>query len=147
MAEYISKTKFEELMRKKARSNFDLYYADKSKHYHDNAIGYSIAADEAHVFPSTDVQPVKRGKWDFIGHQLFKCTNCTKIYTQKQLEDIGENWAFPDFCPKCGADMKNDSNFKETEGKVLAVGLGSSFKDSLIKTEVEGLFLNFEQEE
>ena len=94
-----------------------------------------------------DAKPVKRGKWDFIGHQLFKCTNCTKIYTQKQLEDIGENWDFPDFCPKCGADMRNDSNFKETEGKVLAVGLGSSFKDSLIKTEVEGLFPNFEQEE
>lgn len=58
MDEYINKTKFEELMRKKARSNFDLYYADKSKHYHDNAIGYSIAADEVHVFPSTDVQPI-----------------------------------------------------------------------------------------
>ena len=59
MDEYINKTKFEELMRKKARSNFDLYYADRSKHYHDKAIGYSIAADEAHDFPSADVHPVK----------------------------------------------------------------------------------------
>lgn len=58
MDEYISKTKFEELMRKKARSNFDLYYADKSKHYHDKAIGYTTAADEVHDFPSEDVQPV-----------------------------------------------------------------------------------------
>ena len=58
MDDYISKTKFEELMRKKARSNFDLYYADKSKHYHDKAIGYTTAADEVHDFPSEDVQPV-----------------------------------------------------------------------------------------
>lgn len=94
-----------------------------------------------------DAKPVKRGKWDFIGHQLFKCTNCTKIYTQKQLEDMGENWTFPDFCPKCGADMRNDSNLIKTESKVLAVGLGSSFKDSLIKTEVEGLYLNIPEEE
>lgn len=60
MAEYINKTKFEELMRKKARSNFDLYYADKSKHYHDRAIGYNLAADEAHDFPSADVQLADR---------------------------------------------------------------------------------------
>ena len=62
MAEYISKDKFGELMRKKARNNFDLYYADKSKHYRDRAIGYSLAADEAHNFPAADVQPVKHGK-------------------------------------------------------------------------------------
>ena len=52
-----------------------------------------------------DVQPVKRGRWDFQGYQLFKCTNCAKIYTQEQLEDIGENWTFPNFCPNCGARM------------------------------------------
>lgn len=60
MDEYINKTKFEELMRKKARNNFDLYYADKSKRYHANAIGYTIAADEAHVFPASDVQTVNQ---------------------------------------------------------------------------------------
>ena len=52
-----------------------------------------------------DAQPVKRGRWDFQGYQLFKCTNCAKIYTQEQLEDIGENWTFPNFCPNCGARM------------------------------------------
>lgn len=67
---------------------------------------YSTLFDKIDTMPAADVKRVKRGKWDFIGHQLFKCTNCTKIYTQKQLEDMGENWAFPDFCPKCGADMR-----------------------------------------
>lgn len=67
MDEYINKTKFEELMLKKARNNFDLYYDEKSKHYHgtaryyhDKAIGYNMAADEAHDFPSADVQPIDR---------------------------------------------------------------------------------------
>lgn len=60
MDEYINKTKFEELMRKKARSNFDLYYADTSKYYYDRAIGYSLAADEAHDFPVADVQLVNQ---------------------------------------------------------------------------------------
>lgn len=129
MAEFISK----EIAIQTIIDNFTSYFPN--------------VTDAVRKIPAADVQPIRRGKWDFIGHQLFKCTNCTKIYTQKQLEDMGENWAFPDFCPKCGADMRNDSNLMETEGKVLAVGLGSSFKDSLIKTEIEGLFLNFEQEE
>lgn len=59
---------------------------------------------------ATDVQPIKHGRWDFQGYQLFKCTNCTKIYTQEQLEDIGENWAFPNFCPNCGARMDGEQN-------------------------------------
>lgn len=59
MDEYISKTKFEGLMQNKSRSNFDLYYADKSKHYLNNAVAYSVAADEAHGFPSEDVLPAE----------------------------------------------------------------------------------------
>lgn len=57
-----------------------------------------------------EVQPVKHGKWDFQGYQLFKCTNCTKIYTQEQLENMGENWTFPNFCPNCGARMDGEQN-------------------------------------
>lgn len=67
MDEYINKTKFEELMRKKSRNNFDLYYDEKSKnyystakHYYERAFGYIMAADEAHDFPSTDIQSVDR---------------------------------------------------------------------------------------
>lgn len=67
MDEYLNKTKFEELMRRKARSNFDLYYDEKSKHYYstakhyrDNAIGYIKAADEAHAFPYTDIRSIDR---------------------------------------------------------------------------------------
>lgn len=78
---------------------------------HDEVCGLEGHLDEALTFCAnkvTDVQPVKRGRWDFQGYQLFKCTNCTKIYTQEQLEDIGENWTFPNFCPNCGAKMIKD---------------------------------------
>lgn len=108
MAEYINKTKFEELMRKKARNNFDLYYVDKSKHYYDRAIGYSLAADEAHNFPAADVQPVKHGKWGH-GWEHGKCTNC-----KKSLEDLFEGDFYYDceelhFCPNCGVRMDGDA--------------------------------------
>ena len=99
MAEFINKTKFEELMRKKARNNFDLYYADKSKHYHDNAIGYNMAADEAHDFPAEDVQPVKVGHWITNPYMLNrqKCSECGFWSDDLQADN---------YCPACGADMR-----------------------------------------
>lgn len=101
MDEYISKTKFEELMRKKARSNFDLYYVDKSKHYHEKAIGYNTAADEAYVFPSADVQPVKHGRWELTANPSFRiCSECGAWWSS----DITDN-CFTKYCPKCGAKM------------------------------------------
>ncbi len=78
MAEYISKDKFEELMRKRARNNFDLYYADKSKYYYARAIGYSLAADEAHDFPAACVQPVKH--WISVKDRLPKSGQNVLIY-------------------------------------------------------------------
>ena len=65
--------------------------------------------------PSADVQPVKRGEWDFRGYQLFKCTNCKEIFTQNQLEAMQnhidrEEFTFPNFCPNCEADMRGDTN-------------------------------------
>jgi hypothetical protein len=107
MDEYISKTKFEELMRKKARSNFDLYYVSKSKHYRDCALGYNMAADDAHDFPSEDVQPVKRGKWKVdtkLGSDIKVCTNChNEAYWDT---DYGQQLF--DYCPYCGARMDGD---------------------------------------
>ena len=87
MDEYINKTKFEELMRKKARSNFDLYYADKSKHYHDNAVGYNIAADEAYVFPASDVQPIDR--WISIEDSLPEPYSNVILYTNYKATAYG----------------------------------------------------------
>ena len=59
------------------------------------------------AIPAADVQPVKSGKWNFQGNQLFKCTNCNDIFTQEQLESIRKS--FPNYCPNCGADMRGES--------------------------------------
>ena len=99
MAEYIDKTKFEELMCKKVKSNFDLYYVDKSEHYHTKAIGYSIAADEAHVFPTADVQPIRHGRWINDGDCML-CSCCNYAYNSWFM---GSN-----YCPNCGADMRKE---------------------------------------
>ena len=59
---------------------------------------------------SADVQPIRHGRWDFQGYQLFKCTNCKEMFTQDQLEAMQnhkdcEECTFPNFCPNCGARM------------------------------------------
>ena len=64
------------------------------------------AVDILELIPAADVQPVKRGKWDFQGNQLFKCTNCNDIFSQEQLESIRKS--FPNFCPNCGADLRGE---------------------------------------
>ena len=62
---------------------------------------------------SADVQPIRHGRWDFQGYQLFKCTNCKEMFTQDQLEAMQnhinqEEFTFPNFCPNCGARMLED---------------------------------------
>ena len=107
--EYISKTKFEELMHKKARSNFDSYYAYKLKHYYEKAIGYNTAAAEAYNFPPTDVQPIKRGRWvdctfydpyekSYEQNFEYKCSCCGHMIYNKPNDDNR-------YCGHCGARM------------------------------------------
>lgn len=74
---------------------------------------YSNLWDEVDGIPAADVQPVKRGRWDFQGYQLFKCTNCNEMFTQNQLEAMQnhkdcEECAFPNYCPNCGANMRGE---------------------------------------
>jgi len=103
MDKYISKTKFEELMHKKSRNYFDLYYADKIRDHYNKAVGYSIAADEASVFPSADVQPVKHGEWIPQGDEMWLCSQCKNniIYSMSKL-DRSEKQRY---CSRCGARM------------------------------------------
>ena len=83
------------------------------------ACEYADAMDFIDAIPAADVQPIKRGRWDFQGYQLFKCTNCKEMFTQDQLEAMQnhkdcEEWTFPNFCPNCGSDMRGDENGTKT---------------------------------
>lgn len=51
----------------------------------------------------------KTGKWDFMGFQMFQCSNCKHTFKQDYLE----GWRaytyepiFPPFCLNCGAKME-----------------------------------------
>lgn len=51
----------------------------------------------------------KKGHWNFIGDQMFECTECGVCYTQSQFDQMRvriTDSISPNFCPNCGADMK-----------------------------------------
>ena len=55
--------------------------------------------------PSADVQPVKHGKWIYVGSvrswDEIKCSACDSAFSTED-RDLILNW---DFCPHCGARM------------------------------------------
>ena len=74
--------------------------------------GYANAIEDARVLPSVKPQE-KMGHWNFIGDQMFECSECKHIFTQRQLE----SWRtytyeseFPNYCPNCGARMESEKN-------------------------------------
>ena len=51
----------------------------------------------------------KKGRWNFIGDQMFECTECGTCYTQSQFHQMRvriTDSEFPKFCPNCGTDMR-----------------------------------------
>ena len=55
----------------------------------------------------------KKGKWNFIGNNMYECTNCRRVYTVRQFEamrNYNRDPLNPNFCPNCGADMRGDKN-------------------------------------
>lgn len=51
----------------------------------------------------------KTGSWNFIGNQMFECTECGVCYTQSQFNQMRvriTDSISPNFCPSCGADMR-----------------------------------------
>ena len=61
-----------------------------------------------------DVEPErKRGKWNFIGDNMFQCTYCGSAYTSRQLEGLRNFNAdpyTPRFCPNCGSYNGEESD-------------------------------------
>lgn len=57
-----------------------------------------------------DVRPAARGRWnrtDAYPHRLY-CSVCYKTYLKN--DELLERWEFPlNFCPNCGASMKEES--------------------------------------
>ncbi len=70
--------------------------------------GLKIAQDIVEKVPSAEPER-KKGEWNFIRDNMFKCTCCGVLYTTHQL-NILRNYEtdpyVPYFCPNCGADLR-----------------------------------------
>ena len=58
------------------------------------------AADVIEELTAADVRPVVRGKWEYISFMTVKCSNCQETF---------QELAWDNFCPNCGADMREES--------------------------------------
>lgn len=61
-----------------------------------------IAPENYELAPAADVRPVVRGRWlhetEIEGHACGECSACHKIRV------------IDNFCPNCGADMREETN-------------------------------------
>lgn len=64
---------------------------------------------ELEAIPAADVAPVRRGKWVTDEYGNFVCSECRK---EPFYDDLGFGYICSDFCPDCGADMREDSHGK-----------------------------------
>lgn len=68
--------------------------------------------DEIENLPSAEPER-KKGKWNFIGDNMFECTHCRVVYTTQQLNGLrnyAEDPYAPRFCPNCGTRMEIRNN-------------------------------------
>lgn len=67
--------------------------------------------DRLNNLPSAELER-KKGEWNFIGDNMFKCTCCGVLYTTHQLNGL-RNYETdpyaPYFCPNCGADLRGEN--------------------------------------
>ena len=96
MNAYVNK---QTIIRKLNKFAIDCLKEDQLERY----TAYSTAACAIAMTKRADVQPVKRGKWEYVdtigGMKHYHCTNCKKC-----LADENEILWW-EFCPICGADI------------------------------------------
>lgn len=74
---------------------------------------YNKMVEEITSIPAVEVKPIAKGKWILkeygIGCCSAECSVCGNE-TDGTAEDNGWGWdyTFPNFCPNCGADMRED---------------------------------------
>ena len=64
--------------------------------------------DGCPLVPATNVRPVAKAKWEWNDNNgYYYCGNC-KAVSPREDQD-GEYIDCPNFCPNCGADMREES--------------------------------------
>ena len=64
--------------------------------------------------PADDVRPVVRAKWTISEHEYLDCSVCgysfyTGFDTMREAKEYLESGYTPNYCPNCGADMREES--------------------------------------
>ena len=73
----------------------------------------AIILDAIKSIPAADVRPVVRGRWIERTHKLYdgrygysiECTHCHEVFTEV---DLTFKPTKRNFCPDCGADMREE---------------------------------------
>ena len=103
MAEYIERDKVVESIKELMSS---MPAKDNYAKGCDAAIGRVLIA--VRQVSAANVQPVKRGKWLHIGNNVYQCQLCG----YKVKLDYDYNPIVPNFCGRCGADMREPEPIK-----------------------------------
>lgn len=101
MAEYIKR---EDVLAFPIRIN----HCDRKHRNEDFLLGIETVIDFVEAIPAADVAEVRHGKWAKITgmappeiHGLHCCSLCGGLALQRNLKE-----ELSDFCPNCGADMR-----------------------------------------
>lgn len=72
--------------------------------------GLKIALKDVKAAEAADVQPVRRGRWEYYKNigimNIYICTNC-KNKVEMAIDVEPSSFCY---CPKCAADMQGDEN-------------------------------------
>ena len=101
MAEYIEREALEVALNH--RLNFLMAENGEYDHY---TSGFDEAVTRVENFPTADVAPVRHGRW--IDGDPY-CPICRKDKFIGLDADVWSDWQ-PDYCPNCGAKMKEDDS-------------------------------------
>ena len=98
MTEYVEKQPLIEMF-----NNLASKYINGDKR--QRGLAYTNAADLVALTEAADVQPVKRGKWEF-NCGVVQCSCCKLTLNESAYGQLVKK-VFG-YCPKCGADMLNE---------------------------------------
>ena len=101
MAEYIEREALEVALNH--RLNFLMAENGEYDHY---TSGFDESVTRVENFPNADVAPVRHGRW--IDGDPY-CPICRKDKFIGLAADVWSDWQ-PDYCPNCGAKMKEDES-------------------------------------
>lgn len=84
-----------------------LHQENTSSYNEGERAAYRTVISEIAELPAADVRPVVRGTWvgiDDYPHEDWECDHCGSV-----VEGTDDPWNYYNFCPNCGADMREES--------------------------------------